>query len=162
MNGNGSIFYKDDYDQLYQVDWSTINNVLDITTVTMQPYVFGQQEGYVRDNVIYRKGYVTVKHQVFKIQSDGYILQAEGTESYEDFIQMTYPCGGGPVDTFKYHLNNIPVDEVDTPIASGPRWADPDDPNDMYAVWADVNNDGSPVDITATGGVDILEWIDVW
>jgi hypothetical protein len=162
MDSNGNIFYKDDYDQFYRVDWSITNGLLDITTVIMQPFVFGQQEGYVRANTIYKKGIITVKQQIFKIVQGGYIIQAEGMSSYEDFIQMTFPCGDGPNDGFKFHLNNSAVDDFGISVQQGPRWADPDDINDVYMVWGDVNNDGSPVDITATGGATILEWLDVW
>lgn len=162
MNDTGSIFYQDGYDQLYKVDWTIINNVMDITTIVMQPFVYGQQEGYIQANTIFRKGIITVKHQVFKLLTGGYVLQAEGLSSYVDYIQMTYPCGGGPVDNFKYHVDNQTGDDFAIKVVDGPHWADPDDPDDLYAVWGDVNNDGSIIDITATGGVDVLEWIDIW
>ena len=162
MDATGSIFYQDTYDQFYKVDWNTVNNVLDITTIVMQPFTYGTQEGYVSANTIYRKGIISVKHQVFKLINGGYILQAEGNSSYTDYIQMTFPCGGGPIDTFKYHVNNVTGDDFTVKVLEGPHWADPDDPDDTDSVWGDVNNDGSSIDITATGGLDILEWLDVW
>ena len=162
MDNQGDIFYKDEYDQFYKVDWTITNDLMDITTIVMQPYTYSNQAGYVTANTIFRKGIITVKRQAFKLIQGGYILQAEGIESYEDFIQMTFPCGGGPSDKFKYHLDNLPVDDFEISVITGPHWADPNDIADAYMVWGDVNNDGSPVDITATGGATVLEWIDVW
>jgi hypothetical protein len=163
IDTNGSVFYQDDYGQLYRTTWEVKSDRISITSAVFQPYIWGKESEVIRrNNNIYKEGIVTVTEQILQPVEYGYIIIAEGTTQYEDYIQLTFNCEMGPRDDFKYHLHNLCTDQVISAITSGPRWADPDDPNDVNCIWADVNNDGSPVDITATGGVDILSWIDVW
>jgi hypothetical protein len=162
MEPVGSIFFKDQYDQQYKVDWTTNNNVIDITTIIMQPYVIGSPPlGYVRSNTIYKKGLITVKRQIIRLIEGGYIIQAEGIESYIDDIQITYPCGGGPIDNFKHHLNNYSQDDCNGIVIDGPHWSDISE-SGIGCIWDDLNNDGSPAGLTVTGGANILYWVDVW
>lgn len=163
MDQSGNILYKDEYDQIYKVSWETVGTVIDMTTITELPYVWGKpQAGYIKNGIIFRKGVVSVTRHVLRILESGYEIVAEGTSQYVDYIQATFPCGPGPVDKFKYHLDHFVVDEDDFRMVNGSRWADSEELNDEFAIWGDVNMDGSPVDLTATGGVDILNWIDVW
>lgn len=163
INPSGNVFYKDHYDTIYHIEWATIGPVIDFTIITMQPYVWGKpQRGYISNGILFKFGIVTIQRQVLKIIDGGYEIVAEGSSQYEDFIQMNFPCETGPVDNFKYHLNCSTTDKVDCVVSSGPRWADPDDINDSDVIWGDINPDGSAIDITVTGGVDTLEWVDVW
>lgn len=163
INPSGNVFYKDHYDTIYHVEWNTVGTVIDFTTITMQPYVWGKpSSGYVLNGILFRRGIITVQRQVIRLLTGGYEIVAEGSSQYEDFIQMNFPCATGPVDNFKYHLNCSTVDEIHVKISEGPHWADPDDPDDADAIWGDLNPDGSPIDITVTGVADILEWTDVW
>ena len=101
--------------------------------------------------------------QIIRTLNDGYMIVAEGSSQYIDYIQMNFPCGGGPTDPFKYHCDCVTLDEVECRVTEGPRWADPDEVGDSDAIWGDLNADGSPVvDLTVTGGAELLEWLDVW
>ncbi|MHA2401366.1 MAG: hypothetical protein ACXADH_00125 [Candidatus Kariarchaeaceae archaeon] len=160
----GQILYEDEYKTKYDIQWETVNGTLDITTITSMPYVWGEEaSGKVENRILYRQGVITVHRQALRQLADGYIIVAEGVSQYCDLIQMNYKCETPPSDPFQYHLNNFIQDEVAEKVVEGPHWADPDDPDDADAVWGDLNADGSPVeDLTGTGGLDILSWIDVW
>lgn len=160
----GNIFFQDSYQQFYDVQWETVGDVLDITSTTYQPYVWGQQpEGFIKNGILFRKGIITIHRQVLELFDDGYMIVAEGVSQFEDYIQMNFPCEQGPTDPFKYHLDCAVLDGTHIKILEGPHWADPSDPDDSDAIWGDLNPDGSPLaELTITGGADILEWIDVW
>lgn len=164
ISEQGQIFYKDEYEQLYQITWKPRgNNQIDITTITLQPYIWGKaRTGYIENHILYRKGLVTVTEQVIRITDDGYIIEAEGSSQYEDYIQINYNGNNVPRDIFKYHLNSQVHDEVDGIVVEGSRWADPDSSQDDNMIWDDLNNDGSPSELTATGDNEYLAWIDVW
>ncbi len=163
INPSGKVFYKDEYNTIYRIEWATVGAVVDFTIITMQPYVWGQpNQGYVNNGILFRLGIVTVQRQVLRIFDGGYEVIAEGSSQYQDYIQTNFPCETGPIDTFKYHLNNIITDDIEFKVVDGPHWADPDDPDDTDVVWGDVESDGTAIDITSTGFTDILTWIDVW
>jgi len=161
---SGHIFYRDDYNVKYEVTWETVNGIIDITTITQMPYVWGEDpSGFVKNKVLFRKGIVTIHRQAIQVLSDGYIIVAEGVSQFCDFIQMNFPCEEGPSDPFTYHLDCFVLDEVSEKVLEGPHWADPTDLDDADVIWGDLNPDGSPVEeLTGTGGLDILEWVDVW
>jgi hypothetical protein len=160
MQPNGSIFFKDEYDVIYNIDWSTVGDVIDLTSVTSQPGVWGKRpEGYIKHGILYRKGIITAERQVLRIYTGGYEIVAAGISQYEDFIQMNFPCQQGPKDNFKYHLNNSPVDDLEFRTRVGPRWADPNDPYDDDMVWCDLDVSGNPIPQT---GEEPLAFIDVW
>lgn len=163
INPTGQVFYKDSFDQFYDVQWETVNGLIDITTIILQPYVWGEEpNAFIKNGILFRWGIVTVQRQILRIFDGGYEIVAEGASQICDFIQMNFPCEVGPVDTFQYHLNCSVTDEAIFKITDGPHWADPDDPDDIDAVWGTVDSDGSIGELTATGGVIPLEWIDVW
>jgi len=166
MNQTGNIFYKDEYDQIYEVSWETIGGSIDITTITKQPYVWNQKrEGYIKNRTLFRKGIITVHRQVLKTTTDGYIIVAEGASQYVDYFQATFPCEVGPVDVFKHHLDCVTLDEEEIVINDGPRWADPGISNDDYVLWREINPDGSVVgesSTAVTAGTEAIEWLDVW
>lgn len=163
MKPTGSVLYRDEYDTLYKIDWETVGNVIDFTTVIEMPYVWGKpRTGYKRDGYLFRYGIVTVKRQVIKPLVDGYEIVAEGSSQYEDYIRMNYKCERTPVDNFVYHLNNISQDDVEFRTTLGSHWADPDYEDDVDALWADVGAGGTSEDTPSTDGVDLLTWLDVW
>lgn len=161
---SGNIFYQDEYSQFYKVNWETVGDVIDITTTTQQPHVWGEpDEGFVKNGILFRKGIITIHRQILSILSDGYIIVAEGVSQYVDYIQMNYPCGPTPSDPFVFHLDCAVQDEVPVKVLEGPHWADPTDPDDVDAIWGDLNPDGSSLEeVTMTEGADILSWTDVW
>jgi hypothetical protein len=164
----GNVFFEDEYQQKYEVEWETIGGVLDITTTTFQPYVWGEEaEGFVKNGILFRKGIITIQRQVIDpnpgIEGVTYVIVAEGVSQYEDFIQMNFPCEQGPTDPFTHHFDCAVCDETYIKVLEGSHWADPTDPDDNDAIWGDLNTDGSPLEeLTMTGGADILEWTDVW
>lgn len=162
MQPSGNIFFQDEWEQFYEVMWETIGDTIDITSIIKQPYVWGAvPEGFVKNGVLYKKGIITTTRQVIRTFNGGYTIVAEGTSQIVDYIQMNYPCGGGPSDRFKYHLDHSISDEIDMVATDGPHWADPSESDDV--VWGDLNNDGSPAnDLTGTYADNVLQWIDVW
>lgn len=159
----GKVFYKDEYDQFYDVQWETVNGLIDITTIIKQPYVWGEEpQGYVKNGIVFRLGIVTVERQIIRVFDGGYEIVAEGASQVRDYIQMNFPCETGPLDNFRFHFNCGITDETVFKVTEGPHWADPDDPEDSDAVWGTVDSDGSSGELTTTGGAEPLEWIDVW
>ena len=161
---SGQILYEDEYKTQYDIKWTTVNDTLDITTITSMPYVWGEQPtGKVENKTVYRQGIVTVERQALRRLEDGYIIVAEGASQYTDFIKTNQHSKALQSDPFKHHLNYMVQDQIQEKVTQGPHWADPDDPDDADAIWGDLNTDGSPIeDLTGTGGLDILSWVDVW
>lgn len=156
---SGHIFFQDEYESTYEVEWATVGDVIDMTSTIKQPGVWGKPpEGYIQNGVLFRKGIVTIERQVLRSFTGGYEIVADGSSQYEDFVQMNFPCQAGPRDTFKYHLNNGIVDECEGLVSVGSRWADVDNPDDVVAVWGDIDSLGDPLTVDA----DILAFIDVW
>jgi len=169
---SGNIFYSDCYDTQYRVTWETVDGLIDITTIIAQPRTWGkQEEGYVRNKIVYRKGIISVIRQIIKLVNNGYEIVAEGTSQYIDFIQCNFPCVDGPKDTFLHHFDNTISDETDIRVTSGTHWTDPSDTDDNvffaddieplnYQVarpWWLVARLRETVEIKET-----LKWIDVW
>ncbi len=160
MKESGSIFFKDEYDQIYITQWSTSDGKLDITSVVKQPYVWGKDnEGYIRNGVLFRKGIVTIRRQILTQTSNGYIIISEGSQQSIEDIQMNYPCSVGPVDNFRYHFDNNLVEEVSLSISDGSSWASPSDGNDV--IWGEVEEDGSVIDSNSDNSI-VVETMDVW
>lgn len=159
ISNSGNVFYKDEYDTFYKVDWNTANDLIDVTTITMQPYEWNKPaSGKIVDGILFRQGIITIIRQVLRTFVGGYEIVAEGSSQYIDLIQMNFPCQTGPVDKFKHHLNYPIQDDIYLKIEDGPHWADPEDNDDIAVIWGDLNNDGSPMVIPG----EILNWIDVW
>jgi len=156
---NGHVFYQDEYSQKYEVEWATVNGVIDITTTIQQPYVWGQpEEVRIENGILYKMGIITIHRQAIEILNDGYVIIAEGSSQYDDFIQMNYNCEKGPADNFKYHLNNNLIDDISAQVINGPHWADPNEELNV-SIWCDLNADGSPI---ISGNINYLEWTDIW
>jgi hypothetical protein len=160
VKAEGRIFYQDCTETLYDVSWSTVGDVIDITTITRNPRVWGKTaEGYIRNGILFRKGIVTVNRQVLRPLASGYEIVAEGSSQYLDFIQMNYPCQEGPRDTFVHHLNYSVTDAIEGRVTDGSRWADPDESIDDDVIWGAVDDSGNVLEGT---GSQLLEFIDVW
>ena len=164
IDPTGNIFFQDEYEQQYLVDWETVGGVLDITTEVRQPYVWNEEpSGFIKNGILFRQGIITIHRQVLELLSDGYIIVAEGVSQFRDFIQMNFPCEQGPTDPFEFHLDCAVLDKMHFKVLEGPHWADPTDSDDDNAIWGDLNPDGSPLDtVTLIGGAEILEWVDIW
>lgn len=146
MKDSGKIFYIDQYNVQYFVEWTTIGESLDITTITKQPRIWGRDEvGRVQNKVAYRTGLVTVVRQILKRDGNDYIIVAEGSESRIEEFNTTFQCSTPPSDPFKYHYDNYVTDRCDLIVTDGPRWTDPTTEPDTDVLWS-------------TG----FEWIDVW
>jgi len=154
---SNSIFYSDEYEQQYQVDWETVNGNIDITTIIRTPFIIGEEpQGFVKNGVLFRKGMISVRRQIIRYIQDGYEIVAEGQSHFEDYIQMNFPCEKGPSDPFLHHLDSSVSDEVEFIVIDGPHWANPDDSTDDV-VWGDLDANGIPVGVV-TG--DVLSWVD--
>lgn len=157
---SGHIFYEDEYNVKYEVQWETVGKSIDLTSIVQQPYVWGEEpSGFIKNGILYRKGIITIHRQILQLMVDGYIIIAEGTSQVIDFIQMNFKCERGPFDAFKYHLNSAISDDAFIKVSDGPRWADPSDVGDNDIIWCDIEPDGSFVEST---GSTSLQWVDVW
>ena len=52
----GTVFFQDEYGIIYESFWETINNRMDITTITKSPRVWGEEpEGFIKNRRVFRK-----------------------------------------------------------------------------------------------------------
>jgi hypothetical protein len=161
---SGSIFYQDGYSQQYDVVWETVNynglDLLDFTTVVKTPHVWGQiDEGYIKDKKVFRRGICTTQRQIFAPSADGYEIMAEGESFTICTFQATFNCNDGPTDPFKHHLDQALCDEVEALVACGPRFADPEEPEDEHVIFSMVLSDGTITHIPCT---QPFQFVDVW
>lgn len=160
MKPSGNVYYQDEYGQQYIIEWNSNNDTVDITTTTMQPYVWGKaKEGKIQNSNVYVKGIITVERQVIKNSSNTYTVVADGYIQYIDYVKTTFNCTTNlPVDVFINHHDNEITDSIGAPVSSGPGWYDPADGSDAdTCVWCALLTDGTPIN-----SGDILEFIDVW
>lgn len=162
INPFGSVFYADEYGQQYKIDWSTDNGIIDITTITLQPYVWGEEsKGYINNHILYRYGIVSVIRQLLRPIENGYEIISEGSSQYQDYIQTNFICATGPSDNFAYHLNCGLLDEDTTITTIGPHWSTAE--VDDNSTWFDVDSGGAGLDLTGgTYPSEELYWVDVW
>lgn len=161
MKAEGSVFYQDEYEQIYRISWFTSNALIDFTTIIETPYVWGKSRtGYKDGTSLFRHGIVTVTRQVIRPLVGGYEIIAEGVAQYEDDIKVNYKCGEVPTDNFKYHLNHILEDIIECAVTDGISWYDPFNPN--VTVWPDVGLLGTEDDVNPSDTEYLLTWMDVW
>ena len=162
MKSDGSVFYQDEYEQTYKINWMSSDGLIDLTSIVEQPYVWGKAKaGYKDGRILFKHGVVTITRQVLRPLINGYEIVAEGVSQYEDYVQINYKCGPVPKDNFSYHLNNAVTDAIEAEVTDGVCWADPDYP-EPYTVWPDVGISGTD-DVLSPTSVDlILTWLDVW
>jgi len=150
---SGTIFYQDPEENggaFYRTTWETVGDQIDIITITSIPYVWGQEaQGFIKNGILFRYGIVSIIRQVIKVLESGYEIIAEGSSQYYDYVQMNFPCGSGPQDRFRYHLNSSIIDQTSLEVSDGPHWVDPDNPG-SNTIWSDGSASES------------LVWVDVW
>lgn len=159
MKNSGTVYYLDHYGTEYEVSWfySGVNaDTLDITTITRQPTVWGEQYssggsspelrgGYIQDRKLYRRGIITTKRQLIKTTSEGYEIISEGQNQEIGYFAATRSRN----TTFSHYLDNsyLDQDEVGSedagfcdvpPTAVSPKWGDPDNPAATDIVFIDV------------------------
>ena len=124
MQPSGNIDWIDEYGTIYKTTWETIGGVIDITTITKTPYVWGEDaSGFVADNVVYKRGMISIVRQILRPDESGYTIVAEGGSSYVDTFPVTFPCQA-MVANFKYYLDDIISDTVDLLVYDGNGWVD--------------------------------------
>lgn len=167
----GHLFYKDEYDTLYEVTWETIEHegiqLYDFTTAIKQPHVWGQADsGYIKNRVVYRRGICTVIRQVLAPTIDGYAIVAEGTSQLICTFPTTFSGDETPSDPFVIHLDSMVSEEVEHRVMCGPRFNDPEEPagsggtvGGSPIVWVDVDAGGN---IIPYPGKQTFQWVDVW
>jgi hypothetical protein len=102
---------------------------------------------------------ISSQRQIIANTDSGYIIVSEGHNQEIGFYQASFPCGPLPTDPFCYHLNCGITDQIEFIANCGPRWTDPDNPNDLIVTWGDVEiTVGGVIQITA----QLFQWIDVW
>ena len=161
---SGSLFYKDDYAQLYEVIWETVSldglTALDFTTIIKQPYVWGElDQGFIKNRVVYRRGVCTTVRQIFVTSSDGYTILAEGMSQIICVFPTTFYGDDVPQDQFEFHANNAVSDFIEYGISCGPRFSDPDDSTANPIVFADVGASGNIIHIS---GKQTFQFVNVW
>lgn len=157
---SGKVLYKDEYGQIYDVQWETVNGLIDITTIIKQPYVWGEEpQAYIRNGILYRLGIITTQRQILRIFDGGYEIMAEGSSQTEDYVQTNYQCERGPVDNFLYHINYHVSDDIENRVYDGISWTDPNE--STSTVWGYVDPSGGVIP-NITEDTPILEWINIW
>lgn len=156
---SGSFIFKDSYDIIYEITWTTGPSGLDMNLVTKQPRVWGQpEEGFIRNHIEFRRGLISSQRQVIAQSGSDIVIVAEGGDQQIDIYQATFPCGPLPIDPFCYHFDCGVTDEVEFVVNCGPRWTDPDNPDDLIVSWGDVDISGEVIALTS----QLFQFIDVW
>lgn len=163
MPADGSLFYRDAYNVLYWIQWSTAvvdgAIIYDFTTTTKQPSVWGQpDQGYVKDRQVFRRGICSTLRQIIQPTADGYLILAEGESQTVCYFQTTFNCIEQPSDVFQYHLDHNISDFCTPVITEGSRFAGT--PTDNI-VFADVAPDGSIIPPIGTD-IDMFDFVNVW
>lgn len=156
MNPSGNVYFQDSYDTIFIVAWDTVDGIMDITTETRQPWVWGKEpEGYVKNHTLFKKGIVTIDRQAIRVINGQHVIIAEGSSQYIDFIQVS---GNHTTDNFAYHHDHMLTEQAEIAIVDGPCWSDPDIDTNVW-LWADVGTGGTE---EPTAGGNDLVWGDVW
>ncbi|MBD3407273.1 MAG: hypothetical protein GF411_14230 [Candidatus Lokiarchaeota archaeon] len=150
---NGSYDYVDDYGLIYHVEWESANNRIDIISEVFDPRVWGEDEqGFIENRRVYRRGIVTITRQIIMNTPYGYMVTAEGSEQYIDTRQTNYICPDTkPDDPFTKHLDSMVRDDIDNIVVTGARWGDVDESTDSDNKWSGVGG--------SDGG---MYWTNVW
>lgn len=152
----GNIKFKDEYDILYHVQWSTnANNILDIITTTHEPRIYGEHgTGRIENHKLYVTGLISTKRQILQPTTEGYTIIAEGEESQIGEYLYNDPCERYN-HNFTNYYDNILTSNINLIATEGPRWTTPDETD---LVWGDVASSGQSCIGTSTQ----FEWIDAW
>lgn len=160
LPSSGSFTFQDDYGVIYEVEWDTTASGLDITTITKQPRIWGETgDGFRDGNVLFRRGLISSHRQIIRSDPDGYVIVSEGTSQQVGYYQSNFPCGPLPTDPFCYHLDCALADEIEALAACGPRWTDPENPDDDIVAWGTVMETAGDVEAVSQ---QLFQWVDVW
>lgn len=160
---SGNTVYQDPYGTIFETRWTTSGDLVNITTITRDPRIWGQEpQGYVKNHTVFRMGMITTIRQTLRALPDiggrtKYEKIAETVSHATDYIQTNFPVGPAPKNNFKYSLNNWMQDWFEFEVTDGQRWIG--DPNDSDITWGIVNPDGS---VDNPVGSEALQWIDIW
>lgn len=126
---SGEFRFQDDYGIIYEVDWIFMEDTMDITVVTKDPRVPGEEsDGYVESSKgsfkIFRKGVISTVRKIIKIDSLGdVIIDAEGSEVVVGFFQTNVTCGDQQFDApFSYGVDCALQANVAALTTDGPHW----------------------------------------
>ena len=155
--------FVDDYGTIYTVIWQRTGQApldsIDITTITEQPYVWGERaSGRMEDRNLYRRGVVTIERSILDSTDDGYVRILHGVNQYVGDVLTTFNCSEPPINPFRYMLSNAMSDQAQTWVDDGVCYLDAQDTADT--VWPDVDAQGNV--LPADSGKRNLEFIDVW
>ena len=161
---SGTLFYRDDYDQLYEMIWETViidgAEYLDFTTIIKQPYVWGEpDQGFIKDKVVHRRGICTTIRQVFVSSPSGYTILAEGMAQIICVFPTTFSGDDVPEDQFEFHTDSAVSDFLEQEITCGPRFSDPEDIGGNSILFPQVNASGNIVHIP---GSQTFQFVNVW
>lgn len=154
MQENGSVFFEDEYGQIYKTDWITDDfGQLDITTIQFQPFVWGEAaDGFIEDGKLYRRGIITEERQLIKQENGNYTIMASGSRQTINFFQTSFLCEKGPIDNFLHRLNCYLSEENPIIITDGICWVDISELNTIPTEWADPDISSPSTD---------LSWIEI-
>lgn len=151
MKDNGSVFYKDEYDILYRVEWNTSFGYIDVTSSVADPRIPGQKPiTKIINGLLYKFGVISIDRKVLLPVEGGYDIIASGYSQVCDFVQINFPCGEGPQDKFIYHLDSALESNVELEVSDGPAWD--------VSIWPDVASNGGIIPSVNTH----LTWNDIW
>lgn len=129
--GSGTFRYQDDYGIIYEVTWIFMEDTMDITVITKDPRIPGQeQDGFVKyvngSYQIFRKGIISTVRQIIKVVDTGAYIDSEGSESEVGFFQTNVSCGENEFDQpFAFGPNCALQDNVEALTTNGPHWVSP-------------------------------------
>jgi hypothetical protein len=161
IQDTGSYLYKDAYGIIYEASWTFINNILDITSITKSPRVWGISDelgpGYIKEGKLYRKGTITETRQVIRKIGTQYEILSTWFNQYVDFFVENRICGEKQFeDNFCFHCDCAVSSDFRAITISGPRWVLPGDKN---IVWPNLGSAGT-AEITNT--FEPFEFISIW
>ena len=162
---SGHILFKDDYCQIYDITWDTISSdlgdLIDMTTIVMQPYVWNEEDqGFIKDRTVFRRGICTTIRQVIAEDDDGFTILSEGIAQIICVFRTSFACVEKPFDPFAFHLDSDVCDDIVFVIDCGPRWADPEEENDECVEWLDIADTSG--DVFLDPNIQPFEWVNVW
>ena len=160
----GSVYWKDEYDVIHEINWVYQDNFIDILAVTKSPHVWGEEDsGYMSGYQVFRRGIITSVRQIIRINDDGtYEIRGEGSTQKIDYFRTNVLCGEQPfVDNFCYHLDCIMSDKVDTQVVCGPRWVPCEDDEVQWPMLV-LDSSGTVVGTEVSENVQPFAWVNVW
>lgn len=165
ISQTGHKLYRDEYGAIYETIWETVDinghPIIDITTITREPRVWGKQDsGYVDNFTVFRYGICTTTRQMLQLTDDGYIVLAEGSNQEECVFQSSFK-DKRIFSTFDHYLDSAISADVSCIVTCGSRWADPDVADDSVVQWETETTDGDTTNLDGTARQSFY-FVDVW